>query len=44
MRILLVEDHTDLTAMFADHFVECGVVVDAVRTLEDASDAGLPFS
>jgi DNA-binding response OmpR family regulator len=44
MRILPVEDHPDLTGMFADHFVECGFVVDPVRTLEDTSDAGLPFS
>lgn len=39
MKILLVEDHSDLSRMVADHFVGRGFLVDAVRNLEDARAA-----
>ncbi len=39
MRILLVEDHPDLSRMVADHFVDRGFLVDGVGTMEDARAA-----
>ncbi|MEZ5830740.1 MAG: response regulator transcription factor [Dongiaceae bacterium] len=39
MRILLVEDHEDLSRMVADHLSDRGFVVDMVGALEDARAA-----
>lgn len=39
MRILLVEDHPDLSRMVSDHFAGRGFLVDAVGTLEEARAA-----